>query len=612
MQVEGFLARYPPFDALGPEELRRVAGSVQIGFFPAGTTILVQSGEPATSLYVIRTGAVEVLDEGRVVDLLLEGEIFGHPSLLSGLGPALSVRAHEDTLCYLVDRREAERLFGTPTGLAYLTAHLGRRTPRTAEASQAGRSGTALSPVGGLIRRPPVTCAAATPIRDAAELMARERVSSVLVLGGPAPGILTDRDLRSRVLAAGRSPSTPVGEVMSSPLVTVPAEDTVEEVLLAMLEHGIHHLPVTDGSGVVVGVVSDTDLLGLERTDAFAVRSAIERAPDRRALLTEARKLPVLVRGLVSADVDPVHVGRVVAITIDALTERLLELAIAELGDPPGPWAWLALGSQARGEQALATDQDHGLAFEPGELGPEETDRYFAALAARVTDGLEAAGIPRCRGGVMASNPSWRRTASGWVAELRRWMGGAGPEGRVFTSIALDYRRVGGPLDVERHLDAEIRRAPAVPGFVRRVARTAIDLRPPTGFLRDHVVEAFGTRAQTLDVKRGGIIPITNLGRAYAVAAGIAANGTLPRLRAAADAGLLQADLAVGLEEAFRLLWKVRLDHQASRAAADEPAGDLVDLSTLGPVARRSLKEAFRTIIRAQRALANELGLRPW
>ena len=609
MQVEGFLARYLPFDALGPEELRRIAGSVRIEFFPAGTTILVQSGEPAAFLYVIRTGAVEVVDEGRVRDLLLEGEIFGHPSLLSGLGPAFSIRAHEDTLCYLIERHEAERVFGTPTGLAYLTAHLGRRIPRPTEASRAGRAGTALSPVGGLVRRPPVTCSAATPIHDAAELMARERVSSVLVVGGPAPGILTDRDLRSRVLAAGRSPSTPVGEVMSSPLVTVPAEATVEEVLLTMLEHGIHHVPVTDGSGAVVGVVSDTDLLGLERTDAFAVRSAIERAPDRQALLREARTLPLLVRGLVAADVDPVHVGRVVAITIDALTERLLELAIAALGDPPGPWAWLALGSQARREQALATDQDHGLAYETVDLAPEEADRYFAALAERVTDGLEAAGIPRCRGGVMASNPSWRRTAPGWVAELRRWMGEAGPEGRVFTSIALDYRRVGGPLDLERDLDAEIRRAPAVPGFVRRVARTAIDLRPPTGFLRDHVVE---TRAPTLDVKRGGITPITNLGRAYAVAAGIAANGTLPRLRAAADAGLLHADLAAGLEEAFRLLWRVRLDHQASRAAAGERPDDLVHLSTLGPIARRSLKEAFRTIVRAQRALANELGLRPW
>ena len=610
VQVEAFLARYPPFDALPPEELRRVARSVQIQFFPAGSTILRRSGEPAGFLYVVRTGAVELVEDGRVLDLLLEGEVFGHPSLLSGLEPTSSFRAHEDTLCYLIDREVAEGVLGRPSGLAFLSASLRRRMERAAEARGLPGADPRLAPVGGLVRRPPVTCGPGTTVREAAELMTRERVSSLLVVGGPGPGIVTDRDLRSRVLAAGRDPGTPVAEVMTTPVVTVPAEATAEEVLLAMLEHGVHHFPVTDAAGGVVGVVSDTDLLGLERTDPFAVRSAIERAPDRERLIAEAGRLPAVVRGLVEADVDPVHVGHAVAIAIDTLTRRLLELAIDELGDPPGPWAWLALGSQARHEQALATDQDHGLAYEPGGADLEEADRYFAALAERVTEGLEAAGIPRCRGGVLATNPAWRRTAAGWEAELRGWMADPGVEGRVFTSIALDYRRVAGPLDVAGRLDAAIREAPRHPGFLRRLALTAVELRPPTGFLRDLVVEHRGVHAGTFAVKDSGITPITNLARAYAVSAGTVGNRTLARLEVAVESGRIDEELGAGLREAFRLLWRVRLEHHARLIGRGAQPDDHVDPAEIGPIARRGLKEAFRTIERAQRLLAREMGFR--
>lgn len=610
VQVEAFLARYPPFDALPPEELRRVARAVQIQFFPAGSTILGRSGEPSAFLYVVRTGAVELVEDGRVLDLLLEGEVFGHPSLPSGLDPTSSVRAHEDTLCYLVDREVADVVLGTPSGLAFLSASLRRRAERAAEARALEEADPRMVPVGRLVRRPPVVCGPRTPVREAAGIMARERVSSLLVVGGPHLGIVTDRDLRSRVLAAGRDPGVPVEAVMSSPVVTVPAQATAEEVLLTMLEHGIHHVPVTDGTGSVVGVVSDTDLLGLERTGPFAVRSAIERAPDRERLIAEARRLPAVVQGLVEADVEPVHVGHAVAIAIDALTRRLLELAIDELGDPPGPWAWLALGSQARHEQALATDQDHGLAYEPGDAGPEEADRYFAALAERVTEGLEAAGIPRCRGGVLATNPAWRRTAAGWEAELRRWMTDPGVEGRVFTSIALDYRRVAGPLDVTGRLDEAIREAPRHPGFLRRLALTAVELRPPTGFLRDLVVEHRGAHAGTFAVKDSGLTPITNLARAHAVWTGAVVNRTLARLEVAVGSGRIDAELGTGLQEAFRLLWRVRLEHHARLIAEGAPPDDHVRPAEIGPVARRGLKEAFRTIERAQRLLSREMWLR--
>jgi len=610
MQVGAFLALHPPFNSVVPEELERVARSVQIEFFPAGTTILHQAGEPARSLYVVRTGAVELLDEGRVLDLLGEGETFGHPSLLSGLGPTFQVRAHEDTICYLVDREVAEEVMGTPLGLAFLSASLLRRERRARMVLEGEPPAIGLVRVGTLVRRAPVICSTETTVREAAGLMTEERVSAVLVLTGQGVGILTDRDFRSRVLAAGVPGETPIGEVMSSPVVTASDDATAEEVLLLMLEHGFHHVPVTDREGKIVGVVSDGDLLGLERSGPFSVHREIERAATEQGVAAAVARLPEIMVALVEAGTDPVDIGHVIAATIDAATRQLIDVSLQDLGEPPGSWAWLALGSEARQEQSLRTDQDHALVFAPADGTLEEADHYFAQLADQVTAGLEAAGIPRCQGEVMATNHHWRRPVADWVAQFRARLADPGLEGKVFTSIALDYRRVAGSLDVESTLDGLIRAASKDPTFARRLAHTAVELRPPTGFFRDFVVEAKGSHAGTFDVKRGGITLITNLARAYAVGAGLTGNSTLWRLRQVMATGALDTEVGAGVEEAFRLLWKVRLEHQAAQTLAGLAPDDSVNPRSLGPLTRRGLKDAFRLISRAQRALGSEMGFR--
>jgi CBS domain-containing protein len=455
-----------------------------------------------------------------------------------------------------------------------------------------------------------VICAPEATVRDAAELMSKERVSAVLVSTETGLGIMTDRDLRSRVLASGVPGETRVREVMSFPVVAASVDATANDVLLLMLGHGFHHVPVTDGEGNVVGVVSDGDLFGLERIAPFSVHRAIERSTTELQVAEEASRLPEIVVALVDAETDPVEVGHIIAATVDAATRQLIALSVRDLGEPPGSWAWLALGSEARHEQSLRTDQDHALIYDPADGASDEADRYFAEVAARVTDGLEKAGVPRCRGDVMASNPLWRRSVTAWVAEFRARLADPGLGGKVFTSIALDYRRVAGSLDIESTLDGLIRQASRDPTFARRLARTALELRPPTGFVRDFVVEARGSHAGTLDVKHGGVTPITNLARAYAVGRGLTGNRTLWRLREVRAMGVLDPDVSIGLEEAFRLLWRVRLEHQVAQVRAGLPGDDAVNPRSLGLLTRRGLKDAFRLTARAQRALASEMGLR--
>ncbi|MBI3649342.1 MAG: CBS domain-containing protein [Actinobacteria bacterium] len=610
MDIPSFFRTYPPFDELSEEELGEVVRHTHIEFYPAGALILQQSAEPSRFLYVVRVGAVEVIDGTQVTDVLGEGEVFGHFSLLSGMGPAFTIRAHEEAICYLVDGEVAKRVMGTRRGLAFLSATLRKREVRAVD----GLDRVTLDPwqtsVHSLIRRPPVVAPITFSIREAAEMMSTEHVSSLLVERAGGLAILTDRDLRSRVLARGRSPDTFISEVLTFPVHTVTGDMMVAEVMALMLERGVHHVPVLDDSGQLLGVVTDSDLMGLEQKTAFALKADIDRATSVKEVVALGLRLPETACSMVEANVDPLDVGHAIAVVIDALTRRLLELAIRKFGDPPCSWAWVSLGSEARQEQALFTDQDNAIMLDTGETPLAMVDAFFGRMAAFVNDHLQEAGIPKCRAGVIASNPEWRDSVLQWEYRFRRWIADPGRVGSAFTGIAFDYRPVAGPLEVRPTLDEVIRSAPREPQFVRHLARLAIDGRPPTGFLKAAVVEAKGNSSVSLDVKHGGITPITNLARVYSIGAGLAENRTLHRLREVAAVGRIDEETREGLEEAFRLLWQIRLEHQAGRVRVGLRPDDLVDPRDLGPLTRQGVREAFRMIERAQNALAVEMGLR--
>jgi len=607
VDVRAFLADHPPFDALTEPELDRVVSSVQIEHFAPGAVILRQAAAPASHLFVIRRGGAEIVDEGRVIDEVGEGDVFGMWSLLDQVAPTATVRASEDTLCYLIDAEVAHQVLRSPAGISFITASVRRRIAAVDETLKAEVDLVRYREVGALVRRAPVTCDPVTAVADAAGLMARERVSSLLIPSADGTvGILTDRDLRTRVVAERRSADTPVREVMTPRAETVPSDAMVGEVLLRMLEGGFHHFPIADPGGRVVGVVTDTDLMGIGRNTPFALKSAIERAPDRDAVASAIGELPDVITALVDSSADPVDVGHIIAFSIDAATRRLLELGIAEQGEPPFPWAWLALGSAARQEQAIRTDQDHAMAFEGD---PDPADASLAPLAEFVTAGLEAAGIARCNGDVMATNPALRLPLQDWVRRFDFWMNEQSPKASEQLSIIFDFRRVAGKLEAEAALDEIMATAVNRPIFLTHLARRALDLRPPIGFVRGLIVER-GDHPGTVDLKHGGILIVGNLARAWATRAGVTAKRTLHRLRAAEGAGAIDAETREGLEEAFRFLWEVRLRHHVEQMRAGEPPDDFVDPKALGGVARQGLKEAFRIIARAQKELALAAGIK--
>jgi CBS domain-containing protein len=574
-----------------------LAARAEIEYFPAGTEILSQEGAPAEHLFVVRRGAVELLDEGELIDVLEEGESFGHSSLLAGLPPSFTARAREDTLCYLFPAELARSALSEAEGATLVAATLRSRlthaTRRTHRATPWGAAHVRDRAQPALVVSPD------TSIREAARRMTDAGRSSIVVSSGDGLALVTDRDLRAQVIAGDLSPDDPVAAVRPGSAPAVGPDALALDALVQMLESDAEELLVVD-DGELVGVVEQAALLELDGPSPFRLRQRILRAESVDAVAEAVADAPHLAIGLLDASVAALDVLDILTAMTDAATRRLCELAIADLGEPPCPWAWLTLGSAARREQTLATDQDNGLAYErPG----DESERYFRAFAERMNDWLARCGYAECRAGVMARNAGWRLPLSGWLELYESWVRFPARRNVQLAMIGLDVRGGIGPLDVEPELGRFLEELPRHTEFLDALARAAVAGRPPLGFLRDFVVERSGQHVGRLDVKSGGVMLIVNLARLYALSAGSTATRTIDRLRAAAARSRISSETAQELEEAFGVVCRLRLEHQAAQVVRGAAPDNHIDPAELPPGERRELKEAFRAIARAQKAI---------
>jgi CBS domain-containing protein len=418
--------------------------------------------------------------------------------------------------------------------------------------------------------------------------MRDERVSSVLLLSEP-PAIVTDRDLRNRVLAAGLGPETPALAVSSSPVRTVPHGTPVYGAWQAMLEHGIHHLAV-EREKKLVGVVTSTDLLRHHSHGPVLAFKKVERMRGREALPAYGTDLARMVAMLVRSGLAATHIARLVSHLNDALVRRLLVWAERDLGAPPCPYAFLVFGSEGRFEQTLLTDQDNAIVYRDGD---EPTRSYFRRLAHKVVADLVAAGFPPCPGGYMATNHAG--PLSEWIARFAAWIDMPKMEAILAAGIFFDHRSAGGGLDLAP-LAAVLERARQNAPFLSQLARAALGFRPPLGAFRRLELENGG-----VDLKKGGIAPIQGLARLWALDAGVRATPTVDRLKAATAAGLLDLETGEALEEAYIFFLGLRLREQIRALSEGRAPGNHVAVDALSPSERRHLKESFLAVRTAQK-----------
>ncbi|HSN12994.1 MAG TPA: DUF294 nucleotidyltransferase-like domain-containing protein, partial [Anaeromyxobacteraceae bacterium] len=470
-----FLRATPPFDALPQASFDDAARALEVVFFPAGTRLLTAGGAPAEHLYVIRKGAVRLGREGETLQLVEEGEIFGFTSLISGRA-TLDVQVEEDLLAYRLPKSEFQKLLAQASFGLHFASGLAERLKFSLERQQVANFQPDLAlPVSSLLRGPAIRSPADITVREAARRMAEANVGSLLLDSDP-PSIVTDRDFRTRLLAAGRGPETPVREVATSPIQTVLATTPIYEAWRVLLDSGLHHLPVVRGSEII-GVVSSSDLLKSTASGPVAVMKRVERLPDRSVLSGYTQMVTEMVSALFAGGLEPTTIGGFVARLNDTLLSRILKWAEADFGPPPCPYAWLAFGSEGRMEQMLLTDQDNALVYQ--EETPEARD-YFTRLTERVNGDLKAAGFPHCPGGYMATK--WRSSLAEWEERFIGWLENPTPQALLEASIFFDFRvaHVNGALSVDS-LDRIIERARGARTFLSAMAKSALTFKPPGG-----------------------------------------------------------------------------------------------------------------------------------
>ena len=591
-----FLHTVQPFNALSGEDLQWLARKLEANYYPQGKAIF--ASKPSPGLAIIRKGAARLLDKDhRFLDKRSEGEIFGHKIYFHGELKDYFAEAEEDCLLWHLSQENFQKLRTKhPLIGEYFSSHL---KSRLSAAIQVKHS---VTQVRDLLNRKPVLVDSGVSIRVAAQLMSAEKVSSILIVeNDELCGIVTDKDLRKRVLVEGLDSSLPIKTVMTSNPMSIHADTDVDSALLIMMRENYHHLPIIDGTRPL-GLVTAGDILRAQSEHPLRLVRDIYKKNSLKELLSLSERLPSLYERMVNLGRGVGQIGRMVTHVTDAFTVRLIQLAEQELGPPPMAFAWVVFGSQAREEQTARTDQDNGLVLERD--ADEDEGRYFAKLSKLVCDGLDQLGYVYCPGEVMALNVKWRVSLPKWKGYFDHWVDEPSPKSVMHSSIFFDIRCVHGESVLVDRLQehvSNITRDNKI--FLRFMAANALSHRPPLGFFRRFVQEDDGTQSEGLNLKHRGIVPIIDLVRIRALEAGIREANTFRRIEQAVIAGVMNRKDASSLRDALILINRIRISHQSAQMTAGGKPTNFVPPEQLSPLMRRNLKAAFMLVQEAQNGL---------
>ncbi len=586
------------FGELDDELLRWAAGHCTIEYQRAGTR-LVEYNQENSNVFVIVKGAVELHNrDGELVGRYAERDALGVVSAATGRPTRSSCDLIEDSVFC---RFGADAIGPLRSHSVEFDRRLISIVEDRAMAERSGGVGERPSLLtvdcGSLVQRDPVTVSLTTPVDEAAQIMTDRGVSSVLVVDehGVLVGIMTDRDIRTRIVAANLNLSTPVVDVMTADPVTVTPGTPGQAALLTMTDNNIHHLPIVDPRSRPLSVISINDLHVALTSDPVFVVGTIGKATDVEEVVAAATHVPSMVQQLMAADARAETVGRLVTSVTDAACVRLAELAEEKLGAAPMPFAFVCFGSQARMEQTAYSDQDNALILSREPTDPEA--QYFSQWARFVCDGLAAAGYRLCPGDIMATNPRWSVSVATWRDYVTAWVAAPTPEAVLNAAVFFDARHLYGDIALTRSYRSwSLTQAAAHPLFLGQLAANGVEFKPPIGFFRRFVVEKDGEHRDRLDLKRRGVTPVIELARVLALSEKLEVTNTFDRLRALGPTPALAPDDALDLTVALEHVGYYRLQHQRRQIDRGEQPDNYLDPNELSRLERDDLKRAFVAI----------------
>jgi len=614
-EIQDFLSLYRPFKTLSDELLTKAAQGIEISYFRSGTMIL-NYGEPVYDLHIIRSGAVEVYRRnGDLYNRLDDGDIFGQMGLLMNNKVRFPAKAIEDSLIYCLPEEVFNELCQLDEEFSDFVEVEDSTRLHQAVSNRTDANDPTTSKVRSLLYREPLMLTRHETIQDAARTMTEENVTAILVTDpdsekDPAEeedhahfvGILTDRDLCTKVAANGLSFDLPVGEVMSTELISLDHNAYVFEAMLLMLRNNVAHLPVLKNK-YPVGIIEMADIVRYESQNSLLLVSSIFQQSTCEELITLGNEVRDCFVRMVHEDANSHMIGSAMSVIGRSFIQRLAELAEEQFGPPPIPYCFLTLGSMARDEQLIVTDQDNALILDES-YNSREHDEYFANLAKFVCEGLDACGYSSCDGGIMATNPEWRKTRREWEECFADWIDNPKPRALLNSCIFFDLDGVWGRVKWAEQLNSFInRRARRNVRFLACLARNTLNRTPPLGFFKNFVMEKDGRHRNSLNLKRRGTAPLADIIRVHALAVGSRAQNSFERLDDIIEAGILPQGRGHDLRDAMEFISLVRIRHQAKDIEENIEPDNNIEPENMSEFERRHLKDAFQILSNAQNFL---------
>lgn len=605
------LAAVPPFTQMSAVDVDALLTAAHETYHAPGERVLTPADGPVRTLLLVRRGAVTGRRDGQEAFEYEAGELFPVGAALAERAVTATYTAQGDVFALHIPvatvRAVAER---SPTFADFLTRRAwqmldeSRRAVQASFTSRTLAEGSLEASLGSLPRRVPAALPPQAPVGDALRLMQERRIGSVLVVdaAGSVQGILTRHDVLGRIALPQRPLDTPLAQVMSAPVHMLGVHDSAHDAALLMSRHGVRHVPVTD-QGRLVGIVSERDLFALQRLSLKQIGGAIRGARDTAMLPALAGDIRRFAHNLLAQGLNARALTELVSHLNDLLCARAVELTAAEDGIDLSRACWLAFGSEGRGEQTVATDQDNGLVIDSDDPAAERP--RWLAWAGRVNELLDACGYPLCKGRVMASNPACCLSVAEWLARFDHWIDHGAPDDLLHASIYFDLRPVAGREALAWPLRERITaRAAAVPRFLKQLADNAMRSRPPLNWLGGLGVATVDGRA-VIDLKLQGTALFVEAARLLALAHGVGATGTRARLVEAGGILQVPAQESEAWAAAFEYLQMLRLQVQMQPGGmACGPNPNLVEPAALNFVDRRVLKEALRVARQLQQRVA--------
>ncbi|HCM04918.1 MAG TPA: nucleotidyltransferase [Oceanospirillales bacterium] len=603
--IHDFLSECLPFDQLPNSVMEQVVSDIEVSYHSKGSQFGKQDLEGG--LRVVRSGAAELrCGKDLLLDRLAEGDSFN----LMGLNveqPGVKATLIEDALIYTLPEIPYQKLRSEYRAFdRFFSSQRSRRVRRAARHEPVPND--MMRPLSDLMSSVILSVEPSTTIQKTAALMSESRFSSILVMIDEGlVGIVTDRDIRSRAVAKGLSLDEPVTEIMTPDPLTLLPSCSVFDATLFMTQRGIHHIPIMEDKKVT-GIITASDLMLARKDDPVFLVQHISRQTTIQELKKVVAAMPDLLVQWVNAGIRSHQLSHVLTALSDAVTVRLIELAIEEMGPAPVPFSWLGFGSQGRKEQLLGADQDNALLISD-DMKPEH-EQWFSQLATYVCDGLNECGYVYCPGDIMATNEKLRQPLREWLKTVERWMRSPTDRAVMEVSIFFDIRTIYGDNGLTKNLQTEMLKHTKTNSiFLAALAQNVLSTAPPMGIFRRFVVEQNGEHAHELNLKKRGVIPIIDIIRLHALAHGLFEVNTIDRLEALVECKALTIVDSRNIQDALQVLMQLRLVHQAEEIVKGQKPSNYVNPVSLSKIVAKQLKDAFGIVKDAQQGV--KLKYRP-